>query len=249
MKTNRYQRRFYRDWVRCKDLRLTRIIDKETDLQILTNKPLDKNFVKERIQQYRWDIESYIIKEKRFLTALGPIAVELNAPPIVKGMAEAAKLADVGPMAAVAGAIAESLGRDLLKKGYKDVIIENGGDIFLATRKSRVIAIYSGKAKLWQGLSLKIKPKDAPLGICASSGTVGHSLSFGCADSVVVLSKSAFLADAAATAVANRVKSKKDLPAALDFGRSIKGVRGAVIIFRNKMMSWGNIEFVKSKNT
>ncbi|MDP2923524.1 MAG: UPF0280 family protein [Candidatus Omnitrophota bacterium] len=248
MKTTKYQRRFYRDWVRQKDLHLAHIMDKETDLQILTNKPIDKDFLKERIRQYRWDIENYIIKERRFLTSLKPIEVELNAPEIVKEMTQAAKLANVGPMASIAGAIAEFLGKDLLEKGYKDVLIENGGDIFLATRKTRIIGIYAGKSKLWQNLSLKIKPKDTPLGICASSGTIGHSLSFGCADSVVILSKSASLADAVATATANRINSKEDLSSALDFSRSIKGICGAAIIFRNNLASWGKVEFVKFKN-
>lgn len=245
MKTTKYQRRFYRDWMRQKDLHLVRIMDKETDLQILTNKPIDKDFVKERIRQYRWDIENYIAQDRRFLTALKSIEVELNAPAIVKEMSEAAKLANVGPMAAVAGAIAEFLGRDLLRKGYKDVIIENGGDIFLATRKTRIIGIYTGKSKLWQDLKLKIKPKNTPLGICTSSGTIGHSLSFGCADSVVILSKSAPLADAAATAIANRINSKKDLSPTLNFSRSIKGICGIAIIFKNNLTSWGEIEFVK----
>ena len=224
---------------------LTHIMDKETDLQILTNKSLDRDFVKEKMRSYRWDIENYIIKDRRFLTALKPIEVELNAPAIVKEMSKAANLANVGPMAAVAGAIAEFLGRDLLKQGYKDVIIENGGDIFLVTRKTRIIGIYAGKSKLWQGLSLKIKPKDTPLGICASSGTLGHSLSFGCADSVVILSKNTSLADAVATATCNRVNSKNDLSFALNFSRSIKGICGVVIIFKNNLTSWGKFEFIK----
>lgn len=245
MKTAKYQRRFYRDWVRQKDLRLVHIMDRETDLQIFSNKAIDREFLKERIRQYRWDIENYIIKDKRFLTALKQIEVELDAPDIVKEMAKAAKIADVGPMAAVAGAIAEFLGRDLLKKGYKEVIVENGGDIFLASRRARIIGMYSGKSRLWQGLSLKIRPKITPIGICTSSGTIGHSLSFGCADSVVVLSKNAALADAAATAIANRINSKEDLSPALNFSRSIKGIYGAVIIFRNNLASWGKVELVR----
>jgi len=245
MKTDKYQRRFYRDWVNEKDLSLTHILEKETDLQVLTNKPLDKDFVLEKIRAYRWDIENYIDKDRRFLTALKPIAVEVNAPGIVKEMAKQAKKVNIGPMAAVAGAVAEFLGRDLLKRGYRDVIVENGGDIFLKTTKTRRIGIYAGKSKLWNKLKLKIKPKDTPIGICTSSGTIGHSLSFGCADCVIILSKIASLADVVATATANRVNSKKDLSAALNFSRSIKGVCGVVIIFRNNLMSWGEIEFVK----
>jgi len=245
MKTDQYQRRFYRDWVKAKDLHFSYVTFKETDLQVLTDKPLDKKFVQERIRLYRWDIENYITKDHRFITALKPMEVDLSAPAIIKEMNEAARLANVGPMAAVAGAIAQFLGRDLLKNGYKDVIIENGGDIFLASRKSRVVRIYTGLPKIWKNLSIKIAPRSMPLGICASSGSVGHSLSFGCADSVVILSKSASLADAVATATTNRVQSKEDLENALRFARSVKGVKGVVIILKDNLVSWGEVRFVK----
>jgi len=243
VKTNKYQRRFYRDWVKVKNLHPTHIIEKETDLQILTDKPLGKDFIKERIRLYRWDIENYIDKDRRFLVALKPIEVEFNAPKIIKEMAEQSKKANVGPMATVAGAVAEFLGRDLLKKGYKDVIVENGGDIFLKTRKICTIGIYAGKSKLWNKLGIIIKPKDTPIGICTSSGTIGHSLSFGAADSVIILSKNTALADAVATATGNRVKSKEDLQSAIDFAKSITGVLGAAIIIKNDLISWGKVEF------
>ena len=221
------------------------ILAKETDLQILTNKIVPKDFIEERIRHYRWDIENYISKDRRFLVALKPIAVELTAPPIIQTMAEAAKIANVGPMATIAGAISEYIGRDLLKAGHKDVIIENGGDIFLKTRKMRTIGIYAGKSKLWNTLKLKISPKDTPIGVCTSSGTVGHSLSFGSADSVIILSKNTALADAVATAVGNMVHTKKDLQKAVDFARVIKGIVGVVIILKNNMISWGKVEFDK----
>ena len=247
MKTTKYQKRFYRDWVRAKDLHLTRIIAKETDLEILTNKPIETKFLEERIRAYRWDIENYIEKDYRFLTTLKPIAVELHAPLIVKEMSEQTRKVNVGPMASVAGAVAEFLGRDLLKKGYRDVIVENGGDIFLKTSRVRAVGIYAGRSKLLSKLCIRIRPKDTPIGICTSSGTIGHSLSFGCADSVVILSKSATLADAVATATANLVKSKTDMQKALDFARAVKGVSGVVIIFRNNLMTWGKVEFIEKK--
>lgn len=243
MKTDKYQPRFYRDWVNTEDLYLTRIVDKETDLQILTNKKIDRDFVKERVQEYRFAIENYIAKDRRFLTALKPLAVELNASPIIQEMSIAAQKANVGPMASVAGAIAQFLGKDLLKKGHKDVIVENGGDIYLKTTKTRLIGIYAGRGKLWNKLKLKIKPIDTPLGICTSSGTIGHSLSFGSADSVIILSKNACLADSMATATANLVKSKQDLQKALDFAKSVRGVSGAAVIFKNNLISWGKVKF------
>jgi len=245
MKTSKYQRRFYRDWVKDRGLYLTQIIAKETDIRITTNKALCRSFAEERIRLYRWDIEKYIEKDHRFLTALRPLPVELNAAPIIKEMADKSRIANVGPMATVAGAICEFLGRDLIKKGYKDVIIENGGDIFLKTRKTRLIGIYSGRSKLWNNLCLKVKPKDTPLGICTSSGTIGHSLSFGLADSVVILSKSVSLADAVATATCNRINSKQDLQKAIELARNIKGILGAVVILKNNLVSWGKIEFSK----
>lgn len=244
MKTNKYQRRFYRGRISGRDLYAAQIGIKDTDLQVRTDKPIDRRLFKNKIGFYRRQIEHYISKDSRFLTNLKPIAVELEAPLIVKEMSRAAKKANVGPMAAVAGAIAQFLGRDLLRSGYRDVIIENGGDIFLKITKPRLVGIYAGRSKLWNRLSLKIEPADTPMGICTSSGTIGHSLSFGCADNAVILSKNTVLADAVATACANLVQSPEQLSNALDFARSIKGVLGAVIILKRQLVSWGKVEFV-----
>ena len=244
MKGERYQKRFYREWVTAKGLHQQRVVERETDVQVLTDKRLDVDYLRERIRAYRWDIERYIMKDKRFLTSLKPIPVELDAEPIIKRMSEAARQANVGPMATVAGAVAEFLGKDLLRRGYKDVAVENGGDIFIKLRRTCTVEIYSGKAKRWNKLKLKIRPKNMPVGICTSSGTVGHSLSFGAADSVVMLSKNTALADAAATATCNRIQSRKDLENGLQFARSIKGISGVVIIFKSNLVSWGAVEFI-----
>lgn len=221
----------------------THIVVKETDLQILTDRPIDVKFVTERIRLYRWQIENYISKDRRFNTSLKPISVELGAPAVVKEMSKAAKIVNVGPMAAVAGAIAQAVGSDLLKEGYGEVIVENGGDIFLKVKETRSVGVYAGKNNIFNNLSLKIRPSDTPLGICASSGRVGHSLSFGNADSVIVLAKNAGLADAAATATGNLVKSAQDFKKALAFIQSIKGIKGCVIILKNNLASRGKIEF------
>lgn len=244
MKSDQYQKRFYRDWVKAGDLCSARVTVQETDLQVFSDKPIDEDFVAERVRFYRRQIQSYIEKDKRFLTSLKPITVELNAPSIVKAMSNAARKANVGPMAAVAGAIAQFLGKDLLKKDYQELIIENGGDIFLKVNKPRRIGVYAGKSKLSRRIYLKIKPKDSPVGICTSSGTVGHSLSFGLADSVVIIARDASLADAVATATANLVNAKNDLEKAVKFARAIEDVSGVVIILKNNLASWGKIELV-----
>jgi ApbE superfamily uncharacterized protein (UPF0280 family) len=143
-------------------------------------------------------------------------------------------------MAAVAGAMAEMVSKDLLKLS-KEVIVENGGDIYLATSKERTVGIYAGNSPLSLKMGILIKPEEAPLGICTSSGTVGHSLSFGKADAVCILSKSAALADAAATAVGNVIQEKKDIEKGLERGKEIEGVLGMLIIVGEKMGVWGNI--------
>jgi hypothetical protein len=244
MKNIKYQKRFYRKWHYPRELFSKNVVFRETDLQIFCDKPIDPDYVLSRIEKYRRQIELYICRDEKFLSSLKPLTVELTAPMIVREMAANSRKANVGPMAAVAGAIAKHVGADLLRRGARTVIVENGGDIFLKTERPVKVGLFAGRAKLLSRLKLKIKPQDTPLGICASSGTIGHSLSFGNADCAVIIAKNAALADAAATATANMVRDKKDLEAAVKFARSIKGIRGAVVILKNNLASWGEIEFV-----
>jgi ApbE superfamily uncharacterized protein (UPF0280 family) len=244
MKTDIYQKHFYRAQVKPKGLCRCNITVVESDLDILTERPLDKKFVLQKLCFYRRQIENYITRDRKFLTSLKPVEVELNCAAIVKEMAVQAKKANVGPMAAVAGAIAQFLGKDLIDQGFKEVIIENGGDIFLKIKKTRCIGLYAAKSPFTGKIFLKIKPEMTPLGICTSSGTVGHSLSFGCADSVTILSSNPALADAVATATANLVNKKEDLLSAINFARTIRGVMAVVIVLGNNLASWGKIDMI-----
>ncbi|MBM4348020.1 MAG: UPF0280 family protein [Deltaproteobacteria bacterium] len=159
-------------------------------------------------------------------------------------MIRTSRLARVGPMAAVAGAMAQSVSEDLLRFS-DEIIIENGGDIYLATSKERIVGIYAGSSPLSMKVGIVIKPEDSPIGICTSSGTVGPSLSFGKADAVCILSKSAALADAAATAVGNAIREKKDIEQGLERGQMIEGVLGVLIIIGEKMGVWGGIRLIR----
>ncbi len=96
MKSDKYQKRFYRQWVFPKGMQQAHVAVQETDLQVITDKPVDKQFLLERVRLYRRQIEGYVNRDRRFLTTLKPIAVELTAPAIVKEMAEAAGKAEVG---------------------------------------------------------------------------------------------------------------------------------------------------------
>lgn len=238
-----YKERKYRQWVKSEGLVTFEVKELETDLLISASKDLEKQ-ARESVLNYREDIRSYIAKNRDFLTSLEPVEVTGDAPEIVKAMADAGKRASVGPMAAVSGAVAEFVGRDLL--AYTDeVIVENGGDIFIKTKVKRVLGIYAGENSPFSGkLALEIAPSDKGLGVCTSSGTVSHSLSFGKADAALIVSADTALADAVATAVGNIVKDKDCIEKGIDFARSIDAIKGALIIVDDKLGSWGEIKLV-----
>lgn len=244
-----FQPRFYRHWTRGARLHGLEVAVKETDLHILSDTPVDRAYCLKRIAYYRSQIEFYINeRDSRFLTALKPMAVEKSAPAIVRSMAAAAARADVGPMAAVAGGIAERVGRDLLRKGCREVIVENGGDIFLSVRHAVEVGIFAGESSLSGKLRLRITPGQTPGGLCTSSGTVGHSISFGRADAMIIFARTAALADAVATAAGNRVQSPADLPQAIAFARSVAGVRGVLAVIGSHCASWGELELCAGAN-
>ncbi len=243
MKEPGYKPRFYRFWSKDTDLVSFNVVVKETDLYIRARRNLRKKALDVVLKQ-RALLEGYIARHPGFVTALVPFPVGADAPLIVREMAEASLKVGVGPMAAVAGAIAEAVGRELLNYS-SEVIVENGGDIFLRHKKPRHIGIYAGDSPLSGKLALEIEPKDTPLGVCTSSGTVGHSLSFGKADAAIVLSPSTVLADAAATAVGNMVKTAEDMPRAIEFVREVEGLMGIAIIVGDKMAVWGKINLVR----
>ena len=238
-----YEERTYRNLVKTDDLINFEVIVKETDLLVRAERDLSKE-TRESVLTCRHQLETYIAANPQFQESLVPLADDPHAPKMVREMIRTSQLARVGPMAAVAGAMAEMVSRDLLKFS-KEVIVENGGDIYLATSKERIIGIYAGNSALSLKIGIVISPEDSPLGVCTSSGTVGPSLSFGKANAVCLLSKSAALADAAATAVANVVKKKKDIELGLERGREIAGILGALIIVEEKMGVWGNIKLIQ----
>ena len=237
-----YQPRTYRHWIKDSDLVSFEVVVKETDLQVRAQCHLKAQNLHSLIK-HRTPLEEYIRSHPLFLSSLEPVAIEKDAPAIVSDMAQAAQLAGVGPMAAVAGAIAEAVGRDL-QAHTPEVIVENGGDIFMKSSKTRLIGIYAGSSPLTGKVALRIKPEWTPLGVCTSSGTVGPSLSLGLADAVIVLSHSTALADAAATAIGNLVKDADDVAQAIERAKTIDGLIGVAIIKDEKIGLWGKVELV-----
>jgi hypothetical protein len=218
---------------------------KETDLLIRAQRPFEKES-RDLVLKHRMPLERYIGDHPGFVHRLTPLPPDPMAPPIVSAMLEASHKAGVGPMAAVAGALAEYVGRDLLKRS-EEVIVENGGDIFIMTPFPLTVAVYAGPSPLSNKLGVRIDPVGAPIAVCTSSGTIGHSLSLGRADAAVVVSRSAALADASATAVGNAVSKGDDIPAAIRRGEQIEGVSGVLVIIGVQVGAWGDLELERLK--
>jgi ApbE superfamily uncharacterized protein (UPF0280 family) len=238
-----HEPRTYRTRMARKGLVPFRVAVKETDLLVLAARDLSQE-VREAVVRERQQLERYIDAHPDFVKSLHPWPEDPYAPSVVREMIAAARRTGVGPMAAVAGTLAERVGRALMPVS-PEVIVENGGDIFLKLTRPATVALYAGKSSLSQQVGLKIDPLLGPLGVCTSSGTVGHSLSFGRADAACVLAASTALADACATALGNRVPDAGAINAALEWVAEVPGILGAVVIVGDKLGAWGKVELIR----
>ncbi len=237
-----YKERNYRKRVNARDLVSFRVAVQETDLWVSADRSLEEE-TRDLILVHRHQLERYIQSHPDFLTTLQPYPTDPYAPSLVKEMIEVTSGIGVGPMASVAGAIAQYVARGL-QQWTDQVIVENGGDIFLKANRPVTVSIFAGESPLSGKIGVMIPSEKMPMGICSSSATVGHSLSMGVADLVCLLSSSAVLADGAATALGNRIKSKNELENIASWVDQMKGISGGLVIVGDKMATWGEIELV-----
>jgi len=235
-----YKDKHYRSLIKEDFLKPYQIKVSETDLYIRTDTDLSDKVLRSVIK-HRNFIEEYIKKRPDFLSSLTPLGEDSRAPEIVREMLKFTKIAHVGPMASVAGALAECVGFDLLKYS-ENAIVENGGDVFIRTNKALRVGIFAADSPLSMKVAIRVMPEETPMGVCTSSASVGHSLSFGIADAVCVTSQSAILADAVATFIGNRVKRKEDIKKAIEDGLKISGVWGIIIISGDLLGVGGDIQ-------
>jgi uncharacterized protein len=238
-----YEERFYRGISRPPDLACYEVKIMETDLFCCTGTDLS-GFIEERILFYRHQLEEYIKARPLFKESFAPVDADPFAPAIAREMIRASDMLGIGPMATVAGAIAEFIGGDISAL-TEEYIIENGGDIFLKTKKDRVVMVYAKDSPYSQRLGIKLRQSDRPYGVCTSSATVGPSLSLGKADAVVIVGTSSLFADGLATYVGNIVEKKDHIPAAIEKGKAYPGVIGILIILGEHLGIWGDLEMVK----
>ncbi len=238
-----YEERFYRNISKPRDMLCYEVKLMETDLFCCTKTDLS-NYIEERVIFYRHQLEAYIGYRPEFQESLAPVETDIFAPGIVREMIEASQVIGVGPMACVAGAISEYVGRDIAPL-TDEFIVENGGDICLKTDHERVMLIYAKDSPYSEKIGIKLKGRDKSYGVCTSSGTVGHSLSFGKADTACIVGDSSLFADGLATYVGNIVKKKDDIAVAIEKGKVYPGISGILIILGDNLGVWGDLEIIK----
>jgi hypothetical protein len=199
------------------------------------------------VKRSRASLEAHILKDPFFKVTFEPHHCDERSPVIVKRMVSATKKAGVGPMAAVAGAIASIAVEDMAAAGAKYAIVDNGGDIALINDETVIIGIYAGESPI-KGLGLEIPPRDNILGVCTSSGTVGPSISMGNSDAAIVVSDEVSIADACATALGNRIHDENSLSTAFEFLKEVPEVSGALGIIGDRMATYGKLPKIVRAN-
>lgn len=236
--------RFYREAVSAHDGEVSfQAAVGESDLWVTARENL-AGPIADHLHAIRGHIRAYAVLHPEFLTSLTPLAVPETAPDIVRAMAEAGQACGVGPMAAVAGAVAQSVA-DAFAGRSPDILVENGGDVFLHSTRERTVALLA-EPESGAKVGLTIAADEFPLALCSSSGKVGHSLSLGTGDLVTVRSGSGALADAAATALANLVKQDRDVGRVVQLAQEWEplGVEGVFAQSGRKLAVWGKMELI-----
>jgi uncharacterized protein len=235
-----FEPRWYRQMMEGNRFVSFQVTYKETDLWVGIDpksfNPSIPSFIAEKIKDIRSVIENYGALNPEFMTTLVPLPDNKNAHSFVQEMIEATQKSETGPMSAIAGLFAQKIGEEVVQKyGIKEIIIENGGDIYLKIQEELEVSVYAGNSPLSNNIALVIPPEYSPLGICTSSGTVGHSLSFGKADAAVICCRSAVLADAFATRFGNEVKTPSDINNALSLSDKHPEILSTIIIIDDKI--------------
>ena len=187
----------------------------------------------------RRHMDAYLLMDPQYKSALTPYDAGLEAPGILKEMSRVSHKTGIGPMSAVAGAVAKHVA-DFL--GTKEVIVENGGDIYAKACSDMDISVFAGQSPLSEKIGLHIPAATFPCGICTSSGTVGPSLSLGRADAMMIVCRDVLLADSYATAMANRIRSVEDLQPVIDSISDIPDILGAIAVKDDRMAVTGRFE-------
>jgi len=219
---------------------------KETNLRVACD---DFDLVTRTVVEERRKLERYIGRHPEFLTSLAPVVLLDDPPEAAIRMAAASELTGLGPMAAVAGTLAQMGAEAAMAAGCREAIVENGGDIFIHSDREVTIGLYAGDNAIGGKLALRIQPEALPMSLCSSSSKMGHSLSFGRCDLATVAAKDGALADAAVTLVCNLITRERDMMPVLDRVGAIAGIDGILAVKNGKVALWGRLpELVRNQD-
>lgn len=243
-----YVERSYRQQMGDKKLFNFVVQFQETDLHITCDRDA-QSIAMEQVIRLRNQIENYIYLHPGFHTSLIPLSSDPSSPKIIQDMLHGGRLADVGPMAAVAGAMAEHVGRELVRIGCGEVVVENGGDVYVHRSCDVQIGIYAGESPLSNRVGVLLRGDQLPMGVCTSSGKIGHSLSFGVADSVTVIAENTAVADATATRLGNEIgknkAGKREIEHVLQIARTFPEISGTIVICGELMGAVGDVKLIR----
>ncbi|NDV20730.1 UPF0280 family protein [Pseudodesulfovibrio sp. JC047] len=236
--------RAYRELVRPRSgERRFQVAVEQTDLLVVAEHDLRVD-IAAHVAAVRGVVKNWIVFHPEFGESLEPVSVPDGAPDIIRSMARAAASCGVGPMAAVAGAVAQAVG-DAFVDQSPNLLVENGGDTYMHSTRERVVALLADPES-GASIGLRLASDVFPISICASSGTIGHSLSLGSGDLVAVRARDACFADAAATALCNELRSEKDLDRVVRRAKALAefGLEGVFAQYDAKVAAWGAVELV-----
>lgn len=211
---------------------------KDTHLKVYGK---EYELITEVLVRERKRLEAYILRHPEFKNSLSPVLLLPEAPVIVQRMARASEATGLGPMASVAGTLAQIAVEAARKAGCNEAIVENGGDMYIMSPSPVTIGIYAGDNSIGAQLAFHLPPEDLPLAICSSSSVMGHSLSFGDCELATVIAKDAALADSVATLTCNSISHETDVEQVLDNVGKIEGIRGILVVKNSKIGLWGNL--------
>jgi len=232
----------YRKKINSKTAYNWHVVFRHSDLYVASNKNIIDSLVKYLAEFYQ-AIEGVAAGNPSFLKSLSPIRQNPAYPPIINEMIRKSALYGVGPMASVAGAACDYIGRRLTSQ-CSTIIIENGGDVFIKCDHDVIAGIYTRDSSISEKLKLRIGHQYTPCGLCSSSGVFGHSLSLGKSDLACVLATTTIAADAAVTAMANRISAENDIQTAINEFKKMASIRGLLAIKDKKIGIWGQLELV-----
>ncbi len=242
-----YQQRTYRDRMISDRFRFFTVQYMETDLLIGVDKesyaPTMPGVISRQVIQLRQEFNDHYKTDPDFFTSMKPVIPAKAANNYFSRMCKASLQTGVGPMAGIAGLFAEVIGQQLVEKfSIRELVVENGGDCFVSIQEPLIVHIFAGESPLSEKVGIIIDKGNSSLGICTSSGRIGHSKSFGKADAVMIVSPDTVLADQYATAICNQIQSREDIEKELDIVEQNDEIYAVAIIMGDKIGYRGNFE-------